>query len=76
MPGNGGIAPVQSRRSVPVLTPLHCHLDDDVVCAGLVERELAQGEVARGVQNDGEGVHVSFPPGRDVAAACPTVRLA
>ena len=52
MPGKGGIAPVQSRRSVPVLMPRPLDVHDNVAVAGRVQRKLAESEIARGVQND------------------------
>ena len=61
MPGKGGIAPVQSRRSVPVLMPLHSTSTTTSPALGGVECEPAQREVARCVQNDGQCVHALLP---------------
>ncbi len=72
--------PDHSRRSVPVLMPLHSMSHDDVLVAGGGQREAAEREVLGRLEDDGEGIcttstGVRLPEPADAADCQSTVSV-
>ena len=61
MPGKCGMRPDHSRRSVPVLMPLHSTATTMSSSPGGVSVEPAEHQVLGGLQQDGDGVQRGPP---------------